>query len=159
MQPELHWFTKQTAGLEWLFCQVYKSCFITDSALMVNAHTLISFYYKVKRKPQYLGSIYAVQVQIPSVVIGMEDLDFIPNSQILFAPACYFSLDPDSKFRFYTSHWLVMVTWRWCEVILVQCYNLGSLKEDSALGTRQRNTWHHWVASLKYFSDTNVHEE
>lgn len=79
MQPELHWFTKQTVGLKWLFCQIYKFCFITDSALMLNAHTLISFYDKVKRKSQqYLGSVYAVQ--IAPVLIGMEGLYFITNS-------------------------------------------------------------------------------
>lgn len=50
MQPELHGFTKQTAGSKLLFCQMYNSCFVTDSALVLNTYTLISC-AKVKRKP------------------------------------------------------------------------------------------------------------
>lgn len=72
MQPELHGFTKQTAGLKLLFCQMYNSCFITDSALVLNAYTLISC-AKVKRKSQQLlDSIYAVQFWIVIFSDGMN---------------------------------------------------------------------------------------
>lgn len=50
---------------------MYKFWFITDSALMLDAHVLIGFYDKVKRKPQ---QYWAVQFQIAPVIIGMEGL-------------------------------------------------------------------------------------
>ena len=49
MQPELHWFTQQTDGLNLLLCQMYSFCFVTDSALMLNTYTLIR-YAKVKKE-------------------------------------------------------------------------------------------------------------
>lgn len=72
---------------------MYRSCFITDSALMLNAHTLISFYDKVKKPQHLLGSMYAVQFQIALVIIGMEGLGShrIPKSCLLLPVTSFFT--------------------------------------------------------------------
>lgn len=155
MQPELHCFTKQTAGFKLLFCQIYNSSFITESAFVFNAYTLIGC---AKGKNQ------AVYMQFRSglsflVMIGKEGLDFLPSSQILCPAGCCFSLYSDSKFRFYTSCGLGIVTWRWFEKFSVQCWILESLREDATLLTVHRNNWHHWMGFFEVFQWSDAHEE
>lgn len=64
---------------------------------MLDAHVLIGFYDKVKRKPQ---QYWAVQFQIAPVIIGMEGLVsyWIPKSCLLLSVTSLCTQSPNSGF-------------------------------------------------------------